>query len=247
NGNVWFSEEQIFPHSIGYVTPAGAVTKFQVPCARCADGSELIYIDGLAVAPDGKAWFNYTHVGGDGSPLDGGFNNFIGRYTREGTFASFPLATKDGFRRFVAGSFGHSAITAGPDGNMWFTENSGNKVGKITPNGTITEFVLPAFFSSPSGITSGPDGNLWFTETSSNKIGRITTAGALTEFALGSGRSPLGITSAPDGNLWFTEQLAARIGRITPAGAFTEFSTDAAPIHIMAGPDSNLWFTASSP
>src|SRR5947208_15210561 len=33
NGNVWFSEEEIFPHSIGFVTPAGAVTKFQVPCA----------------------------------------------------------------------------------------------------------------------------------------------------------------------------------------------------------------------
>ena len=24
-------------------------------------------------------------------------------------------------------------ITAGPDGNLWFTENGGNKIGRITP------------------------------------------------------------------------------------------------------------------
>jgi streptogramin lyase len=34
-------------------------------------------------------------------------------------------------------------ITAGPDGNLWFTESG--KIGRITPSGTITEFSLPAF------------------------------------------------------------------------------------------------------
>jgi virginiamycin B lyase len=62
-------------------------------------------------------------------------------------------------------------ITAGPDGNLWFTEHSGNKIGRITPAGVITEFPIPTRRSGPFGITAGPDGNLWFTETNGNKIG----------------------------------------------------------------------------
>ena len=73
-------------------------------------------------------------------------------------------------------------ITAGPDGNLWFTEFTGNKVGKITPAGAITEFPIPTASSFPYGITAGPDGNLWFVEDGGNKIGRITPAGTITEF-----------------------------------------------------------------
>src|SRR6185436_11779124 len=65
-------------------------------------------------------------------------------------------------------------ITAGPDGNMWFTEIAGNKIGRITPAGVITEFPVPTAASKPVGITAGPDGNLWFGEGDGNKIGRIT-------------------------------------------------------------------------
>ena len=61
-------------------------------------------------------------------------------------------------------------ITAGPDGNLWFTEFLGNKIGRITTAGVITEFPIPMPFSGPHDITTGPDGNMWFTE-SSNKIG----------------------------------------------------------------------------
>ena len=63
-------------------------------------------------------------------------------------------------------------ITAGPDGNLWFTEQAANKIGRISPSGTITEFPVPNFLSE---IAAGPDGNLWFTEVRGNKIGRITS------------------------------------------------------------------------
>lgn len=33
-------------------------------------------------------------------------------------------------------------ITAGPDGNLWFTENNGNNIGRITTTGVITEFAI---------------------------------------------------------------------------------------------------------
>ena len=45
-----------------------------------------------------------------------------------------------------------SDITAGPDGNLWFTEDVVDKVGRITPDGVITEFALPSN-CAPKGIT----------------------------------------------------------------------------------------------
>ncbi len=122
-----------------------------------------------------------------------------------GTITEFPIPTASTFPR---------GITAGPDGNLWFTEYSGNKIGRITPAGFITEFPIPPTSSNPFGITAGPDGNLWFAEDGSNNIGRITPAGVVTgEFSIPTGDSrPFGITAGPDGNLWFTEFNGNNIG-----------------------------------
>src|SRR5436309_1017470 len=74
------------------------------------------------------------------------------------------------------------SIAAGPDGALWFTEFGGDKIGRITTAGAITEFQLTAG-SQPDGIAAGPDGALWFTEFGTDRIGRITTGGAITETA----------------------------------------------------------------
>jgi streptogramin lyase len=142
------------------------------------------------------------------------------------------------------------AITAGPDGNLWFTERDG-RVGRITASGVITEFsagITPG--RRLRGIAAGPDGNVWFTEhhDGGDGIGRITPEGVVTEFTAGitPGASPSEIAAGPDGNLWFTMD-ADRIGRITPAGVVTEFTAGitagSVPSGIVAGPDGNLWFT----
>jgi serine/threonine protein kinase/streptogramin lyase len=153
-----------------------------------------------------------------------------------------------------------SGITAGPDGNLWFTEASANQIGRITISGSISEFAIPTLNGSPVAITAGPDGNLWFTEAGRDKIGRITPSGSITEFPLPiPSSSPTGIsdsegiTAGPDGNLWFTERSGNKIGQITPTGRITEFPFPASssspagitadPTGITAGPDGNLWFT----
>src|ERR1051325_201739 len=51
-----------------------------------------------------------------------------------------------------------TAITTGPDGNLWFTEAAGNAIGRITPAGAIQEFSLPTTCGDstgcdPAGIT----------------------------------------------------------------------------------------------
>ena len=55
-------------------------------------------------------------------------------------------------------------IAAGPDGNMWFTdEGSTPALGRITPRGRISEFSAGLVAGSePALITAAPDGRLWF-------------------------------------------------------------------------------------
>jgi streptogramin lyase len=137
-------------------------------------------------------------------------------------------------------------ITPGPDGNLWFTEQSGNNIGRITTSGAITEFAALTTNSEPWGITAGPDGNLWFTERAGQNIGRITTQGVITEFVIPNATncSP-DIVAGSDGNLWFTE--CNNIGRITTGGVITEFPVPTGgAAGIAAGPDGNVWFTETS-
>ncbi len=75
---------------------------------------------------------------------------------------------------------GATGIASGPDGNLWFTEAGGNRIGRITASGEITEYPVPTWGSAPDAITSGPDGNLWFTERRVDSIARIGPAGTAT-------------------------------------------------------------------
>src|SRR5438445_12164715 len=54
-------------------------------------------------------------------------------------------------------------LAAGPDGNMWFVEQSASKIGRITPDGAVTEFPI-SNGGPPLDVTAGPAGSLWFTE-----------------------------------------------------------------------------------
>jgi len=149
-------------------------------------------------------------------------------------------------------------IALGPDGNIWFVEYVGDKIGKMMPDGASKEYRLPRD-ADPTAIVAGPDGNLWFTEGGANsKIGKITPHGTVTEYRMPAGTTaaPTAIASGPDGNLWFTTTeifvgKAALIGKITTSGKMTLYSL---PIGasgsygkegegIAAGRDGNLWFT----
>ncbi len=162
-----------------------------------------------------------------------------------------------------------SMIVTGADGNLWFTENPGFRIGSVTTSGVFNDRLLPGItfngssyvgptLDLPLGITLGPDGAIWFTEEGSSigvgaapsKIGRITTGGTITEFATPTAfSSPFTITNGPDGALWFTEASSNKLGRITTGGTFSEFaitSGSAPPTAIVSGPDGALWFAQGS-
>ena len=82
----------------------------------------------------------------------------IGRISMDGVVAEYGLA-----------SFGFpAAITAGPDGALWFTESSDNDwvntIGRITTAGEFTEYRAPVQNINFGAITTGPDGAVWFTD-----------------------------------------------------------------------------------
>ncbi len=139
-----------------------------------------------------RQW-RWRRTGACGSPQSSG--NRIGRINADGTgLAEFALPRPDSGPRIIA---------LGADGNMWFSEHTGNRMGRITPAGVITEFEIPTPASQPRAIALGADGNIWFGGFASGKVGRITPAGAITEFALpnagqrttGTGRGTGRVTS----------------------------------------------------
>ena len=112
----------------------------------------------ITAGPDGAVWF--TEIIPNAQNGNVTITGKIGRITPAGQISEFPLSSNSYAR----------GITAGPDGNLWFTEPG--KIGRIRPSGTISEFPLPTSESTSAFITTGPDGALWFTERSS-KIGRL--------------------------------------------------------------------------
>ena len=143
-------------------------------------------------------------------------------------------------RRAVVECLEERRLLAAPSRNSrYLPAQLGNKIGRITPAGQVTEFPVS---SSPGDIKAGPDGDLWFTETKPgppspgrrDMIGRITPSGQVTEFPM-RGFLMSGEAFGPDGNLWFTQGVyepitggpigfkrAEFLTRITAAGQITE-------------------------
>jgi len=143
-----------------------------------------------------------------------------------------------------------TGMTLGPDGNIWFTNQSAGQIGVLDAITHVpTLMPLPSATSMPTGITSGPDGRMWFTEEATGKIGAITlTGGTVSEYD-SQGTVPVGITTGPDGALWYTLKGSNAIGRMTPAGGASLFpllTVAAGPADITLGTDGNLWFTEKS-
>jgi len=190
DGNIWFG--MFAAGKIGRVTPAGAISEFTVPTPNCGPRA-------LAAGPDGNIWFSEYRT------------NKIGRIAPSGAVQEFDLPRPNS---------GPGDITAGADGAMWFVELSGgidgvltngNRVGRITMSGVVSEFVMPLQGPSPINIAVGPDRNVWYTRGS--RLGRVTASGQITEFPLGPAARAVGLTAGSDRQpparlthrLWFAD------------------------------------------
>jgi virginiamycin B lyase len=96
DGNLWFTED--VARAVGRITPSGLVTEFSVL---------MVGLYGLpsdiAAGADGSLWFT-------DEPDDG-----LGRITPAGVVTPVRIPTADD-----SAIYHPWAITAGPDGNIWF-------------------------------------------------------------------------------------------------------------------------------
>jgi virginiamycin B lyase len=182
-------------------------------------------------ASDGNVWYT-ARVPSTGWDIIGRLNPATGAVTE------FPIPT---FRADPR------SIRNGPDGNLYFTEGNGNKIGLITLAGEITEFSIPTRDSRPRQLEFDRNGDLWFTEAAGNAIGRMTLSGEFTEYPLPTANSsPLGMTADISGNhMWFTEANTNRVARIDRHGNIKEVDVptpNGFPQSLRSGANGSIYF-----
>lgn len=159
-----------------------------------------------------------------------------------GEYDIYPLGTISGI---------NSGLTADAEGNIWFVDlGFYDRIGRVNPNGSVTQFSLPTAGTLTGGITLGPDGLIWYTKEFSGIIGRLSPDGSCVEYPVDIS-NPSRITTGPDGNLWFTGSHSdgqKYIGKMTTGGALDRFAlplVQGFPVGITAGPDGQLWFAVA--
>lgn len=259
-GAIWFSRNG--PGQIDRLSPSGVLTgEFTI---QVGDGPDIPedygYPTDIAMGGDHNMWFVDQSISHDGQ-------NLIGRVTPAGAIQEFPIpkVPQSSSPYYSPAYSSPRAIARGADGNIWFTDDGSEGfevdvpsfIGRVTPSGEITDFLIPTgtrpnqpTHSAPGSIALGADGNMWFTDDGTNSeghnlIGRITPSGAVTEFPVSArATSPGDIALGADGNMWFT-QYPGTVGRITPTGVVSEYlvtGIDGSAGAIAQGPDGNMWF-----
>lgn len=250
DGNIWMLASTTEMGSVSVIlkiTTAGMFTDYPIP-------NQYPSVAGLTLGADGNLWFLESQ---GGAPVTTGARDvnqsIVAEVSPSGRFSEYPLATS-----FMT----PSAMTTGPDCNLWIADVGTNDVVRIS-NGTANRYQIPTPNSDPTAIVSGADGNLWLAESDAGRIARVTTSGNITEFPTPDGSEPWGIASGPDGNLWVSASQRMLPGgpgevfKMTTSGAFTsypipsakrlasqELLRDPRPGMITPGPDGNLWFIA---
>jgi serine/threonine-protein kinase len=129
-----------------------------------------------------------------------------------------------------------SALTVDAFGNVYIADTGNNRIRKVTPTGTVSDFSTG--LNQPRGITIDSSGNFYVADTGSNTVKKITAAGVVSlvagsggagGFSEGSGASakfnaPTGIAVDKNGVLFVTDSGNNRIRQITTAGIVSTFA-----------------------
>jgi virginiamycin B lyase len=135
---------------------------------------------------------------------------------------------------------------AAPDGSIFISVMSGNKVARFDPNAqTFREWDMPPGHR-PHGVLVDKQGIVWTTGNGNGTIGRLDPAsGKVTEFRTpsgGGGPHTLVITD-DGGTIWFTQQSGDKVASLdTKSGRITEYQTSGGPYGLALDKAGNVWF-----
>ena len=185
DGNVWFSETEI--SKIGRITPDGHITEFGdgitfgagrcrswYATARCgsseAAGNRVgrITIDGTVtefpIQPRQPA---ARHGGASGR------QHLVRRDLDQRARPHRPRRQDHRASGADAGSVVRG-VTVGADGDLWYTANAANKIGRMAPDGKVRgEYDIPTRNSGARCIAAFADGRLFFTQYDAGMIGEV--------------------------------------------------------------------------
>ena len=134
----------------------------------------------------------------------------------------------------------------GPDGNIYISVMSGNKVARFdVKTRTFREWDLPSGHR-PHGLLVDKQGMVWTTGNGNGTIGRLDpSSGKVTEYQTPSrGGGPHTLVITDDGVIWFTLQSGNKIGRLDTKGSgrITEYGTSGGPYGLALDRAGNVWF-----
>jgi virginiamycin B lyase len=193
DGNLWFTEIGTDAR-IGRITPRGQLVHFPLGSAWSSQGGRA---GSITAGPDGRLWFAAA-------------TSRIGRMTVDGEPTDFALpSATDTADVIVAGArylwfLGSSEKRAG---------SSVNVVGRVTPEGCVTEFRFELMNGSAGhGLATDSNGDLWF--TAGDEIVRFQVSGAVVEYPLPGAMRADAIALGPDAHIWFTDSPASGLTHV---------------------------------
>ncbi len=142
-------------------------------------------------------------------------------------------------------------------GNIWFTVQGGNFVGKLTvANERVDLFEVPTPRARPYGINIAGDGTVWVAEFGTNKLLSINPATfelKETELPRAATR-PRRLEVTSDGMIWYVDYAEGQLGRLNPnSGEIQEWplpgGNRSRPYGMEVDGDDRLWMveTGSRP
>ncbi len=170
-----------------------------------------MYPHSLALAPDGKVWFN-GHFTKD-PELIGAVDPASGKV------ATHPVPPHPELAKVAGGPIPYE-IRAAPDGRIWLSELGGNRLVSFTPGtGKFRIFTLPTTHSGPRRFDLDSKGIVWIPAYSANLLVRLDPAsGKFTETRLPiPDANPYVVRTDPrDGKLWIGTAAADALLRYDP-------------------------------
>lgn len=159
----------------------------------------------------------------------------------------------------TANSEPHNLVVA--DGTVWFTEKSGNKLGKLDiATSSITEYPLPTADSQPTGLDIASDGNVWIATSGNDGVIEFDVAtesfGDASLYSSSTTPANFERLEIANGDIWLTAPGRKSLmffepdrERFTPLGVTFiiqgQSSTSYTPDGMVLNRFNNPWVTAS--
>jgi streptogramin lyase len=171
----------------------------------------------------------------------------IDRITAAGVITKFGLPSANG----LPAAYGVPLnIASDGAGSLWFTEQVSDQIGRLWPDGHVSEQAVPGTFGALAGITAGPQHQIWFTDVDNSRIGEVDTAGGISMRALPEDDAyAVGVAAGSKGDVWLAENHQDEMVRLSPDGRFSTYplpTLDTGLSSVAIGPRDTVWFTEAT-